>query len=138
MRYCAVVTGQEIKFEAHRSCAPVLLCGPATALSVQSPDRCFPSPDHCRHLVALIARRCATMQAVVYKRCKLEHAEAGNMQCVHPLRGVRALLPRRGEHTLSAPRCSAGHRPNPSAWCRDVFLRPWNLRRRIVAAPRAG
>ena len=54
MRYCAVVTGKEIKLEAHRSGAPLLLCGPATALSVQFPDKHFPSPDLCRHLVSRV------------------------------------------------------------------------------------
>ena len=35
------------------------------------------------------------------------------------------LLPR-SEHTLSAPRCNTGHRPNPSTWCGDILPRRWN------------
>jgi hypothetical protein len=53
------------------------------------------------------------------------------------IKRIGALAAHDSELALSAPSGNGAHRPNPSTWPREAFLRLRNLRRRVVAVPRA-
>ena len=53
------------------------------------------------------------------------------------IKKIGALAAHDSELALSAPSGNGAHRPNPSTWPREAFLRLRNLRWCVVAVPRA-